>query len=44
MPPLVGIGLTELLNSGGATAHPAPPLTTALNVIQVGLTCVLQII
>ena len=30
MPPLVGIGLTELLNSGGAKASPAPPLTTAL--------------
>ena len=30
MPPLVGIGLTEIPNSGGAKAPPAPPLTTAL--------------
>ena len=30
LPPLVGIGLTELPISGGAKAPPAPPLTTAL--------------
>ena len=30
LPPLVGIGLTELPNSGSAKAPPAPPLTTAL--------------
>ena len=32
MPPLVGIGLTELPNSGGAKVPPAPLLTTALKV------------
>ena len=30
LPPPVGIGLTELPNSGGAKAPPASPLTTAL--------------
>ena len=30
LPPPVGIGLTELPNSGGAKAPSAPPLTTAL--------------
>jgi hypothetical protein len=30
VPPLVGIGLTEVPNSGGAKVPPAPPLTTAL--------------
>ena len=30
LPLLVGIGLTELPNSGVAKAPPAPPLTTAL--------------
>ena len=30
LPPVVGIGLTELPNSGGAKAPPAPLLTTAL--------------
>ena len=38
MPPLVGIGLTEPPNSGGAKAPPAPPLTTALLYNQVSLT------
>ena len=35
LPPLVGIGLTELPNSGGAKGPPAPPLTTALCFIGV---------
>ena len=30
MPPLVGIGLTELPYPGGAKVPPAPPLMTAL--------------
>ena len=30
LPPLAGIGLREVPNSGGAKAPPAPPLTTAL--------------
>ena len=30
LPPLIGIGLTELQKSGGAKAPLAPPLTTAL--------------
>jgi len=30
VPPLVGIGLTELPNSGGAKAPPVPLLTTAM--------------
>ena len=29
--PLVGIGLTELLNSGKAKAHPAQPLAASLH-------------
>ena len=36
LPPLVGIGLTELPNSGGAKATPAPPLMTALIMIWSG--------
>ena len=35
LPPLVGIGLTELPDSGGAKAPPAPPLTTGLPYHQV---------
>ena len=34
---LVGIGLTELPNSGVAKAPPAPPLTTALTYISVNI-------
>ena len=30
LPPLVDIGLTDLQNSGGAMAPPAPPGTTGL--------------
>ena len=30
MPPLVGIGLTELSNSGWAKTHPAHPLAASL--------------
>ena len=33
VPPLVEIGLTDLLKSGGAMAPPAPPGTTGLNCI-----------
>ena len=32
LPPLVEIGLTELLESGGAMAPPAPPRTTGLHI------------
>ena len=37
LPPLVGIGLTELPNSGWAKAHPAHPLAASLN--GVGIIC-----
>ena len=43
-PPVVGIGLTELLNSGGAKAPPAPPLTTALLYKRNFLNCPLYLI